>query len=128
MITDRQLTDILELSDIPAKDVVLPAQNTPKEYPRAFKPSLIRRLRLLTTIMDDPGVVFTGDVTTGIVVITNVGFRAVRKLVPGIPADTARLTVSQESTIIDLYRSNRTYITSLLYTDEALFNLVNTKQ
>lgn len=128
MITDRQLTDILELSDIPAKDVVLPAQNTPKEYPRAFKPSLIRRLRLLTTIMDDPGVVFTGDVTTGIVVITNVSFRAVRKLVPGIPADTARLTVSQESTIIDLYRSNRTYITSLLYTDEALFNLVNTKQ
>lgn len=128
MITDRQLTDILELSDIPAKDVVLPAQNTPKEYPRAFKPSLIRRLRLLTTIMDDPGVVFTGDVTTGIVVITNVGFRAVRKLVPGIPADTARLTVSQESTIIDLYRSNRTYITSLLYTDEDLFYLVNTKQ
>lgn len=128
MITDRQLTDILELSDIPAKDVVLPAQNTPKEYPRAFKPSLIRRLRLLTTIMDDPGVVFTGDVTTGIVVITNVGFRAVRKLVPGIPADTARLTVSQESTIIDLYRSNRTYITSVLYTDEGLFNLVNTKQ
>lgn len=128
MITDRQLTDILELSDIPAKGVVLPAQNTPKEYPRAFKPSLIRRLRLLTTIMDDPGMVFTGDVTTGIVVITNVGFRAVRKLVPGIPADTARLTVSQGSTIIDLYRSNRTYITSLLYTDDDLFNLVNTKQ
>ena len=128
MITDRQLTDILELSDIPAKDVVLPAQNTPKEYPRAFKPSLIRRLRLLTTIIDDPGIVFSGDVTTGIVVITNVGFRAVRKLVPGIPADLARLTVGQESTIIDLYRSNRTYITSLLYTDEDLFNLVNTKQ
>ena len=123
MITDRQLTDILELSNIPAKGVVLPAQNTPKEYPRAFKPSLIRRLRLLTTIIDDPGMVFTG-----VVVITNVGFRAVRKLVPGIPADMARLTVSQGSTIIDLYRSNRTYITSLLYTDEDLFNLVNTKQ
>lgn len=128
MITDRQLTDILELSDTPAKGVVLPAQNTPKEYPKAFKPSLIRRLRLLTTIIDDPGVVFTGDVATGIVVITNVGYRAARKLVPGIPADTARLTVGQESTIIDLYRSNRTYITSLLYTDEDLFNLVNTKQ
>ena len=128
MITDRQLTDILELSDIPAKGVVLPAQNTPKEYPKAFKPSLIRRLRLLTTIIDDPGIVFTGDVATGTVVMANVGYRAARKLVPGIPADLARLTVGQESTIIDLYRSNRTYITSLLYTDEDLFNLVNTKQ
>ena len=128
MITDRQLTDILELSDTPAKGVVLPAQNTPKEYPKAFKPSLIRRLRLLTTIINDSGIVFSGDVTTGIVVITNVGYRAARKLVPGIPADLARLTVGQESTIIDLYRSNRTYITSLLYTDEDLFNLVNTKQ
>jgi len=128
VITDRQLTDILELSNIPAKGVVLPAQNTPKEYPRAFKPSFIRRLRLLTTIIDDPGIVFSGDVTAGIVVITNVGYRAARKLVPGIPADSARLIVGQESTIIDLYRSNRTYITSLLYTDEDLFNLVNTKQ
>lgn len=128
MITDRQLTDILELSDIPAKDVVLSAQNTPKEYPRAFKPSLIRRLRLLTAIINDPGVVFRGDVATGVVVMANVGYRAARKLVPGIPADTARLTVGQEFTIIDLYRSNRTYITSLLYTDEDLFNLVNTKQ
>jgi len=128
VITDRQLTDILELSDTPAKDVVLPAQNTPKEYPKAFSPSLIRRLRLLTAIINDPGVVFRGDVATGTVVVANVGYRAARKLVPGIPADTARLTVGQESTIIDLYRSNRTYITSLLYTDEDLFNLVNTKQ
>lgn len=128
MITDRQLTDILELSDIPAKGVVLPAQNTSKEYPKAFSPSLIRRLRLLTAIINDPGVVFRGDIATGVVIMANVGFRAVRKLVPGIPADLARLTVGQGSTIIDLYRSNLTYITSLLYTDEDLFNLVNTKQ
>ena len=128
MITDRQLTDILELSDIPAKGIMLPAQNTPKEYPKAFSPSLIRRLRLLTAIINDPGIVFRGDVATGVVVMANVGFRAVRKLVPGIPADSARLTVGQGSVIIDLYRSNLTYITSLLYTDEDLFNLVNTKQ
>lgn len=128
MITDRQLTDILKLSDIPAKGVVLPAQNTPKEYPRAFKPSLIRRLRLLLSIMNDPGINFTGDTATGVVVITTVGWRATRKLVPGIPADTARLTVGPESTIIDLYRSDGSYVTSALYTDEDLFNLANTNR
>ena len=78
--------------------------------------------------MNDPGINFTGDAATGVVVITTVGWKATRKLVPGIPADTARLTVGPESTIIDLYRSDGRYVTSALYTDEDLFNLANTNR